>query len=66
MRRLCLAAFVSSSLVWIVAAPLRSQDAELARIVVTGLELRDDVGRVQCLLFASDAAEAFARVRARA
>jgi uncharacterized protein (DUF2141 family) len=33
---------------------------------VTGVELRDDAGRVQCLLFAEDAAAVFPRVRGRA
>jgi uncharacterized protein (DUF2141 family) len=65
MRPASLVTFAALALV-LAATPLRSQDAELARIVVTGLELRDDAGRVQCLLFASDAADAFPRVRARA
>lgn len=51
-----------------VLAPRRgsSQDAPRSRIVVTGLELRSDDGRLSCLLFAEPDAEAFPRVRERA
>lgn len=43
-----------------------SQDAPRSRIVVTGLELRSDEGRLSCLLFAEPDAEAFPRIRDRA
>ena len=43
-----------------------SQDATRNRIVVTGLELRSDEGRLSCLLFAEPDAEAFPRIRDRA
>jgi uncharacterized protein (DUF2141 family) len=51
---------------WLAAAfPAAGQDAP-GTIVVTGVELRSDEGRVQCLLFAAAEAEAFPRARTRA
>jgi len=65
-RRLPLATLLAASVSLLGVPTGRSQESAAARIVVTGVELRSDEGRVQCLLFSADDAEAFPRVRARA
>lgn len=58
-------ALLALSTLWIGASVARSQTAT-PRIVVTATELRDDAGRLSCLLFAEPERASFPRVRARA